>query len=160
MNRQDGWVHNKKSRLKSVVSGQVTVTVTVNLTATAPLLTATTTTSVPVNHSTRVPTDISTPVDPAPVLTTTTTTVSIVILTKTITIPSNFPTTVDPEPMDSKIQIKDWSIRVNTSILGMGDVDTYYLGKACDWWDNKNPSELYCNITEEMIENWWTERRT
>ena len=58
--------------------------------------------------------------------------------------------------LESKLQTKDWSIRVNTSILGMNDVDTYYLGKACEWWDDSNNEEFYYNISEEMIDNWWT----
>ena len=39
----------------------------------------------------------------------------------------------------------------------MDDVDAYYLGKACEWWDNRNPAEFYYNYTED-IENLWTER--
>ena len=42
--------------------------------------------------------------------------------------------------LERKLQIKDWSIIFNTSILGMNDVDTYYLGKACKWWDDRNPA--------------------
>ena len=61
---------------------------------------------------------------------------------------------------ERKLQTKDWSIKVNTSILGMDDVDIYYLGKACDWSDVRNPVEFYYNITEEMIDNRWTKRRT
>ena len=33
--------------------------------------------------------------------------------------------------LERNLQAKDWSIRVNNSILGMNDVDTYYLRKAC-----------------------------
>ena len=39
----------------------------------------------------------------------------------------------DDLKLERKIHNKDWSIRVNNSILGMYDVDTYYLGKACEW---------------------------
>ena len=42
----------------------------------------------------------------------------------------------------------------------MNDVDTYYLGKACKWWDDRNPTEFYYNLAEEMIDNQWTERIT
>ena len=42
----------------------------------------------------------------------------------------------------------------------MNDVDTYYLGKACKWWDYRNPAEFYYNLAEEIIDNWWTERTT
>ena len=45
--------------------------------------------------------------------------------------------------LEGKLQTKDWSIKVNTSILGMDDVDTYYLGKDCEWWDDRNPEEFY-----------------
>ena len=62
--------------------------------------------------------------------------------------------------LERKIQNKDWSIRVNTSILGMNDVDTYYLGKACNWCDDRNPAEFYYNLAEKMIDNRWTERMT
>ena len=33
--------------------------------------------------------------------------------------------------LERKPQNNYWSIKVNTSTLGMNDVDTYYLGKAC-----------------------------
>ena len=62
--------------------------------------------------------------------------------------------------MDRNLHTKDFSIRVNTSILGMNDVDTYYLGKACKWWYNRNPEYFYYDIAEDMIDNRWTERRT
>ena len=48
--------------------------------------------------------------------------------------------------LEGKLQTKDWSIRVNTSILGMNDVDTYYIGKACKWWYGRNPADFYYNI--------------
>ena len=66
----------------------------------------------------------------------------------------------DDFQLERKLQTKDWSIRVNTSILGMNDVDTYHLGKACEWWYDRNPTEFYSNLAEEMIDNGWTERRT
>ena len=43
--------------------------------------------------------------------------------------------------LERKLQTKDWSIKVITSIIGMDDVDKYYLGKACDWWDDMNPAK-------------------
>ena len=46
----------------------------------------------------------------------------------------------DDFQLERKLQIKDWSIRANTSIPGMNDVDTYYIGKACEWWDGRNPA--------------------
>ena len=66
----------------------------------------------------------------------------------------------DDFQLDRKLHSKDWSIRVNTSTLGMNDVDTYYLGKDCKWWDGRNPEEFYYNLAEDVIENRWTERRT
>ena len=42
----------------------------------------------------------------------------------------------------------------------MNDFDTYYLDKACKWWDDRNPAYLYYNLSEEMIDNRWIERRT
>ena len=42
----------------------------------------------------------------------------------------------------------------------MNDVDNYYLGKACEWWDDRNPAYFYYNISEEIIGIQWTERRT
>ena len=45
--------------------------------------------------------------------------------------------------LDRKLQTKDWSIRVNNSIIGMSDVGTYYLGKACKWWYDRNPAKFY-----------------
>ena len=66
----------------------------------------------------------------------------------------------DDFQLERNIQTKDWIIRVNNSILGMNYVYTYYLGKACKWWDYKNPAELYYNIADKMIDNRWTERRT
>ena len=56
----------------------------------------------------------------------------------------------DDFQLDRNIHTKDWSIRVNTSILGMKDVDTYCIGKACKWWDYINPEEFYYNLAEEM----------
>ena len=52
----------------------------------------------------------------------------------------------DDFQLDRKLQTKYWSIKANTPILGMDDVDTYYIGKACEWWDDSNPAEFYCNI--------------
>ena len=66
----------------------------------------------------------------------------------------------DDFQLDRKLHSKDWSIRVNTSILGMNDVDTYYLGKDCKWWYGRNPEDFYYNLAEDVIENRWTERRT
>ena len=42
--------------------------------------------------------------------------------------------------LERKLQIRDWSIRVNNSIIGMNDVDTYYVGNACEWWYDNNPA--------------------
>ena len=39
-----------------------------------------------------------------------------------------------------------WSIKFNTSIFVMYDVDTYYLGKACEHWYGRKPEELYYNL--------------
>ena len=66
----------------------------------------------------------------------------------------------DDLQLDRKLQTKDWSIRVNTSVIGINDVATYYLGKTCKWWDERNPAEFYYNLAEEMIDNRWTERMT
>ena len=53
--------------------------------------------------------------------------------------------------LERKLQTKDWSIKVNTSIFGIYDVDTYYLGKACKCWDGRKPTEFYCNLPEDMM---------
>ena len=66
----------------------------------------------------------------------------------------------DDLQLKRNIQTKDWSIRVNTSVIGINDVATYYLGKTCKWWDDMNPAEFYCNLAQEMIDNRWTEIRT
>ena len=42
----------------------------------------------------------------------------------------------------------------------MDDIDNYYLGAACEWWDDRNPADFYQNITAEIIDNRCTERRT
>ena len=42
----------------------------------------------------------------------------------------------------------------------MDDVDIYYIGKACDWWDYRNAEYFYYNLTEEMIHNRWTGKST
>ena len=65
----------------------------------------------------------------------------------------------DDFQLQSKLQTKDWIIKAYTSILGMDGVDTYYLGKACDWWDDRNPAKLYYNLTEDIIDNRLTEIR-
>ena len=75
-------------------------------------------------------------------------------------IDENNRTRQDDLQLKRKLQNKDWDIRVNTSILGMNDVDTYCTGNACNWWDERNPAEFYYNPAEEIIENRWTERRT
>ena len=62
----------------------------------------------------------------------------------------------DDFQFERKLQTKYWSIRVNTSILGINDVDNYYIGKACKWWDKSNPSYFYYNTAEYIIDNWWT----
>ena len=41
----------------------------------------------------------------------------------------------DDFQLDRKLHTKDWSIRFNASIILTNDVDTYYLGKDCEWWD-------------------------
>ena len=66
----------------------------------------------------------------------------------------------DDFQLERKLHTNDWIIRVNTSILGMNDFDTCYLGKACKWWDDSNPAEFYCNLAEEMVDNRWIEIRT
>ena len=66
----------------------------------------------------------------------------------------------DDFQLERKLQTKDWSIRVNTSILGMNVVYTYYLGKSCKCRNERNPSEFQYNLADDMIENRWTERST
>ena len=53
----------------------------------------------------------------------------------------------DDFQLERKLQAKDWSIRVNTSILGLNDVYTYYLGKYFEWWYYRNPEEFCYNLT-------------
>ena len=62
--------------------------------------------------------------------------------------------------LERKLQIKDWSIRVNISILLINGVDAYYLGKACKCWNDRNPAEFHYNLSEDMIDNRFNERRT
>ena len=69
-------------------------------------------------------------------------------------------TSQDDLQLERKLQTKDWSIKVNTLIHGIYYVDTYYLGKSCEWWYDRNPAEFYYNLTEDMIDNMWTEIRT
>ena len=45
--------------------------------------------------------------------------------------------------LERKLQTKDCIIRVNTSIIGTNYVDTYYFCRACEWWYDRNPVELY-----------------
>ena len=40
----------------------------------------------------------------------------------------------------------------------MNYVDTYYLSKACELCDYRNPADIYYNISEEIIDNRWTEK--
>ena len=80
-----------------MVVGPVLVPVPVILTAITPLLTATTTDSILSNHSTNLPVDTSTPVDPAPVTTTTTATVAPELLPETTTVTFNHPTNISVE---------------------------------------------------------------
>ena len=42
----------------------------------------------------------------------------------------------------------------------MNDVDTYYLGKACKWWDDRNPAEFYYILLDDMVDNRWAEIST
>ena len=44
----------------------------------------------------------------------------------------------DDFQLERKLQTKDSIIRVNTSVLGMDYVDTYYIGKDCKWWGDRN----------------------
>ena len=48
----------------------------------------------------------------------------------------------DDFQLDRKLQTKDWSIRLNTSILIMNGVYTYYIGKDCGCCDDKNHAEF------------------
>ena len=54
----------------------------------------------------------------------------------------------DDLQLERKLHTNDWIIRVNTSILGMNDFDTCYLGKACKWWYDRNPGEFYYHLAE------------
>ena len=49
--------------------------------------------------------------------------------------------------LEREFHTKDCSIKVNTPILLMDGVDTYYLGKDCEWWYGRNPVEFCYNIT-------------
>ena len=66
----------------------------------------------------------------------------------------------DDFQLERKLQTKYWSTRVNTSILGMNYVDTYYLGKSCECQDDSKPTESNYNLAEGMIYNQWNERST
>ena len=62
--------------------------------------------------------------------------------------------------MERKLQTKCWHIRVNTSIIAMNDVNTWLLGKACNWWEDTCPKEFHYHLAEEMIDNTWGQRTT
>ena len=118
----DGSIKRARLYIKSVVPGPapVPVPVPVNLPDTAPLLTATTTTKIPAKPSTRVPVDISKPLDSAPVPTTTTTTVAPALLPTTTIVPANRPTTVAPS---SDLTITA-TVPVNPPITAIPEPDT------------------------------------
>ena len=59
----------------------------------------------------------------------------------------------DDFKLERKLQTKSWHIRVNQTVLGFNDVDTYRVGKLCDLWDGENPNEFYYGLAEEMIDN-------
>ena len=59
----------------------------------------------------------------------------------------------DDFKLERKLVTKDWAIRVNHSIMGMADVDTYYIGRACGWWEDQCPDDFYYALAEEMIDN-------
>ena len=45
--------------------------------------------------------------------------------------------------LERKLHTNYWSIKVNTSIIGMDYVDTYYLSNYCYCWYEINPAEFY-----------------
>ena len=60
--------------------------------------------------------------------------------------------------LETKLKVKEWHLRVNHTILGINDVDTYRLGKAMGWWKTKTgavqtPLQFYNELIEEMIDN-------
>ena len=60
--------------------------------------------------------------------------------------------------LETKLKVKEWHLRVNHTILGINDVDTYRFGKAMGWWKTKTgavqtPLQFYNELIEEMIDN-------
>ena len=62
--------------------------------------------------------------------------------------------------LEKKIHVKDWENRVNHTIMGINDVDTYRFGKAMGWWDDLTKHEFYNELIEEMIDNDMTRHPT
>ena len=88
------------------------------------------------------------------------------------TVPVNNPTSVDPVPDPTPPGII--TANIPTPVDPVPDLTppdtvpshhltlvdhTYFLVKACEWWYDRNPADYYYNLTEEMIDNRWTERR-
>ena len=60
--------------------------------------------------------------------------------------------------LEKKLKVKEWHLRVNHTILGINDVDTYRFGKAMGWWKTpsgkeQTPLEFLNDLIEEMIDN-------
>ena len=60
--------------------------------------------------------------------------------------------------MEKKSEVKEWHLRVNHTILGINDVDTYRFGKAMGWWKTpsgkeQTPLQFLNDLIEEMIDN-------
>lgn len=54
--------------------------------------------------------------------------------------------------LEKKIETKDWSKRVNLSILGMIIVDSFLIYKQLGI-SNEKASEFYKKLVEELIDN-------
>ena len=55
--------------------------------------------------------------------------------------------------LERKLEINDWSMRVNLSILGMIVVDTYLVYTQCTLEKNEKPADFFEALAEELIDN-------
>ena len=55
--------------------------------------------------------------------------------------------------LEKKLQVRTWDHRVNHTILGINDVDTYLFGKLMGWWPDDSPAKFYKDLAHEMIDN-------
>jgi hypothetical protein len=61
--------------------------------------------------------------------------------------------------LETKVETKDWSVRVNLSLFGMCVIDAYYVAKGCRVFDEK-PAKFFEGLAEELIDNTYGTRGT